>query len=123
MRHSAPSDIADLCIQQCVSRVVSCPRNVVLQGSFHSREDILMHDEGAKAAAVVASTLVVVDLHDMVCERLWPHSAQQKEQLHYLLAPDPQLNLRSLPMDSSQMARVLSQLQVACLQVQVQGVQ
>ena len=57
--HNAEPDIFGLCIQQCVSTIVSYPHNAVLRGSVHRRVDIWRHASRAISVAVDAAVPAV----------------------------------------------------------------
>ena len=66
MRHSVPSDTADLCTRRYASTNASCPRSVVSRDNFHSREGILKHAATVVAAVAAVGELAAFDLRGMV---------------------------------------------------------
>ena len=62
MRHSVPSDTADLYTRRYASTNASCPRSVVSRDNFHSREGILKHAATVVAAVAAVGELAAFDL-------------------------------------------------------------
>ena len=68
MRHSVPSDTADLCTRRYASTNASCPRSVVSRDNFHSREGILKHAATVVAAVAAVGELAAFDLRGSYTE-------------------------------------------------------